>query len=607
MGIRSRRIKDALSRIAFWGLLGMFLMSACSSITLELHDDSPIGTVWKLNKNLEGLQHLASACMNADSVAIFSLAYNEDGSVLYWLSMKTEGDIELFSEVVSEEVFVPELSMNRDEGVFYWTVNGSYLMDSDGNRISVTDLTKPISFLVYEDVIRCRVNDVVVGEYPVTKAVDYLARDVSVDYDLDNSVFNLQLSSGFSSILPTISGFNMLEENVQNQSFYKDVFLDAGIALTSRKSLAAADYLGLSLEGISFPYSGATSKDRAIQTAIVSGDSDDLNGRLLYPDGQPRYRLLFVNGGNSSSHGQSLDGNALKNMRAFVEHGGGYVGTCAGAFFASNGVDGKADNPYYLSVWPGMMQHTGLSKTSSGMFIEENSPLLQYYDFGGDHYVDSVRHNTGGYPAEFPLRTEILARYDYPKKGAVHRKPSIWAYKKNLQSGRVIMEGSHPEEVKDGERRDLTAAMMLYAMDGVGVATLKGYLKNGEARVMDKKTSDNNPAYTRIGDLQTHHFATYIPPDARNIRVEVSSNSKCDLALMMNQGTYAFSDDSEYRSTESGSDQLLFFPSIREGFWFVSVKCLTSVAVKEVDYGQEYVGNLEVLNGIPYQIRISWD
>ena len=234
MGIRSRRIKDALSRIVFWGLLGMFLMSACSSITLEIHDDSPIGTVWKLNKNLEGLQHLASACMNADSVAIFSLAYNEDGSVLYWLSMKTEGDIELFSEVVSEEVFVPELSMNRDEGVFYWTVNGSYLMDSDGNRISVTDLTKPISFLVYEDVIRCQVNDVVVGEYPVTKAVDYLARDVSVDYDLDNCVFNLQLSSGFSSILPTISGFHMLEENVQNQSFYKDVFLDAGIALTSK-------------------------------------------------------------------------------------------------------------------------------------------------------------------------------------------------------------------------------------------------------------------------------------------------------------------------------------------------------------------------------------
>lgn len=595
-------------RVALWVLIVLPLMSACLNKAFEPEgDESPIGTVWKLNKNLEGLQNLANACMKSDSVALFNIAYNEDGSVLYWLSMKEVGDIELFSEVVSEEVLVPELSMNRDGDCFFWTVNGSYLMSPDGNRISVTDLTRPISFLVYKDVIRCRVNDVVVGEYPVTKAVDYLAKDVSIDYDLEDSVFILQLSSGFTSFLPTISDFHLLEENVQNRSFYKDVFLDAGIALTSRKSLAAADYLGLSLEGISFPYSGATSNDRATQTAIVSGDSDDLNGRLLYPDGQPRYRLLFVNGGNSNLHGQSLDRNALNNMRSFVQNGGSYVGTCAGAFFASNGVDGKANNPYYLSVWPGMMQHTGLSKTSSGMFIEENSPLLRYYDFGGDHYVDSIRHNTGGYPVEFPLRTEILARYDYPKKGSVHRKPSIWAYKKNNQSGRIIMEGSHPEEVKDGERRDLTAAMMLYAMDGVGVATLKGYLKNGEARVMDKKTSDNNPAYTRIGDLQTHHFAAYIPSDARNIQVELSSSSKCDFALMMNQETYAFSDVAEYRSAVPGAKQQLSFPSIREGFWFIAVQCLTTVTVKETDYGQEYIGKTEVLNGVPYKISISWE
>ena len=594
-------------RISLWGLVVVSLISACLKKALEPADDSPIGTVWKLNKNMEGLQNLANACMKSDSVALFNLMYNDDGSVLYWLSMKEVGDIELFSEVVSEEVLVPELSMNRDGDCFFWTVNGSYLMDSDGNRISVTDLTKPISFLVYEGVIRCRVNDVVVGEYPVTKAVDYLARDVSIDYNLDDNVFNLRLSSGFTSFLPTISEFHLLEVKVPNRSFYKDVFLDAGVALTSRKSLAAAQHLGLSLEGISFPYSGATSIDKAMQTSIVAGDSEDLNGRLLYPDGQPRYRLLFVNGGNSTSHGQSLDLNALKNMRTFVQNGGCYVGTCAGAFFASNGFDGNANYPYYLSVWPGMMQHTGLSKTSSGMFIEENSPLLRYYDFGGDHYVDSIRHNEGGFPVEFPLRTEILARYDYPKKGAVHRKPSIWAYKETIKSGRVVMEGSHPEEVKDGERRDLTAAMMLYAMDGVGVATLKGYLKNGEARVMDKNTSDNNPAYTRIGDLQTHHFAAYIPSDARNIRVELSSSSKCDFALMMNQGTYAFSDEAEYRSAVPGAKQQLSFPSIREGFWFIAVQCLTTVTVKETDYGQEYGGKTEVLNGVPYKISISWE
>lgn len=586
----------------------MLLSSACTKeVVTPRNDDSPVGTIWKLNKNIDGLTKLASACMRADSVALFNLIYNEDGSVLYWLSMKEVGDIELFSEVVSEEVLVPELSMNRDGNCFYWMVNGSYLMDPEGSRISVTDSARPISFLVYEDVIRCRVNETVVGEYPVTKAVDYLAKDILIEYDSDNSEFTLKLSSGFTAFLPTISDFHLLEENVQNRSFYKDVFLDAGIALTSRKSLAAAEYLGLSLEGISFPYSNASSSDREMQIAIIAGDSNDSNGRLLYPDGQPRYKLLFVNGGNSTTHGQSLSTKGLENMSSFVENGGCYVGTCAGAFLASNGYDGMSDYPSYLWIWPGMMRHSGLRNVHTGMFIEKNSPLLDYFDFGGDNYVANIRHNLGGYPESLPLRTEILARFDYPKNSNLHRKPSIWAYKNSQYTGRIVMEASHPEEVPDGERRDLTAAMMQYAMDGRGVASVKGFLKNGVERMMDKTTEEKKPAYTRIGDLQTHHFASYIPSGAKNIRVELSSSSDCDFALMMDHGTYAFSDVAEYQSRIHGSNQQLFFPSLPEGFWFIAVQCLTTVKVKETDYGQEYVGNLEVLNGIPYQISISWE
>ena len=600
-------IEKVVSRLVLSGFFVVSLSSACLKQALEPEEDgTPSNAVWKLNKNVKGLRDLANACMNADSVAIFNLTYNEDKSVLYGLCMQGEGGVELYSEIVSEEILVPELSMTWDENAFYWTVNGTYLTDLDGNRISVTDLTKPVSFLLHDEAISCRVKDSIVDEYPFTKA-DYLQKDVAIDFDTDSSVFNVRLSSGYRTTLPTISGFHLIDTTVANQSFYKDIFLDAGIALTSRKSLAAAKYLGLSLEGISFPYAKATANDQTKQTAIISGDPKDLNGRLLYPDGQPRYRLLFVNGGNSISHGQSFGGNSLDNMRAFVRNGGSYVGTCAGAFFAANGVDGKADYPYYLSVWPGMMRHTGLNNSSTGMFIEKDSPLLQYYDFGGDHYVDSVRHNAGGYPVKFPLRTEILARFDYPKLSSIHRKPCIWAYKETPRSGRVVMEASHPEEVQDGERRDLTAAMLLYALDGVGMTTLKGFLNNGEERVMDKSTPDNNPAYTRIGDLQTHHFAVYLPPDARSIRVEMDSPSDCDFALMMNQGTYAFSDEAEYRSSVPGARQQLSFPVLREGIWFIAVQCLTTVTVKETDYGQEYSGKTEVLNGVPYKIMISWE
>ena len=210
--------KVKVSRIFVFGVLIVSLMSACANTPLEPEEEEdrrPYEAVLKLDKNVAGLRKLAEACMSADSVAVFHIEYNEDRSVLYWLSMKAGGDIELFSEVVSEEILIPELSMNRDDGVFYWTVNGAYLLDSDESRIAVTDYSKAITFLLYDDAIRCEVNNTVVGSYPVTKAVDYLARDVSIDYDLDNSAFNLRLSSGFRTVLPTISEFHLLEENVQ--------------------------------------------------------------------------------------------------------------------------------------------------------------------------------------------------------------------------------------------------------------------------------------------------------------------------------------------------------------------------------------------------------
>lgn len=602
-----RYVQSLVKLALLFGLVVSFLL-ACQNNTIEYEEENSAKVaVWKLNKNVTGLKILADACMTLDSIAVFNIQYNGDGSVLYMLDMKEAGDIELFSEVISDEIRVPELSMELVDGIFFWTVNGAPLIESEGERISVTDSTKPISFLLQDGVVYCLVKNTVVGIYPSTKTGGYLAKDIAFEYDFDNSVFNIRLSSGYRTTMPTVSVFSFLNELVPNKSYYKDVFLDAGIALTSRKSLSAAEYLCLSLEGISFSSDNPSSKESHLQNAIVSGDSNDSNGRLLYPDGQPRYKLLFVNGGLSYDHGESLGERGLQAMRAFVKNGGSYVGTCAGAFFASNGYNGKKDYRYYLSVWPGMMRYTNLERSYTGMLLEKGSPLLQYHGFDGDFYVDSIWHNKGGYPESFPSGTEILARYDYPKKTAIHNKPSIWAYKESHQSGRIVLTGSHPEVESHGEKRDLMAAMMRYALDGVGSVSIKGFLKNGEERHMDKKTEDRDPAFTRIGDLQTHHFATFIPSDAKNVRVVVDSSSDCDLSLMMCQDTYAFTDNAQYCSNVPGPRQNLSFSTIREGIWYVSVQCLTTVTVEETDYGQKYVGSKEVLNGIPYRISISWE
>ena len=395
--------------------------------------------------------------------------------------------------------------------------------------------------------------------------------------------------------------------NVPQNAFYKDVFLDAGVGLTSRKFLYAADYLGLFTEGISFSASNASDEEIALQNRIIGGDQNDTNGRLLYPDGQPRFRLLFVNGGSSTTHGSSLSKRALDNMKQFVLNGGSYVGTCAGAFFASCGYDDNTNYPNYLSLWPSTINHTGISNTTTGMFIEPDSPLLNYYEFGGDIYVADIRHNGGGYPVDLPPQTEVLALYDYPSKTDVHLQPSVWTYKDNEYTGRVIMEGSHPEEVAIGELRDLTASMILYAVDGVGATTLKGNLKNGEPRLMIKRTEDNDPLFTRIGDLQCHHFVFELPEHANIIRIEVNSSVDCDLQLAVCHSTFAYPEDADYVSPSIGSHQQLFFSELSSGKWFVTVKCHTTIAVTETEYGQSYTDNVDVLNGIPYEIVASWE
>jgi hypothetical protein len=97
------------------------------------------------------------------------------------------------------------------------------------------------------------------------------------------------------------------------EGYYKDLFMDGGVSLTSRESLPAADYLGLSMEYL------ATS-DQLLQNSILLGNSDDTNGVLLYPDGQPRFRCIFMNGGSATYHGKSLGESGRERIRNFFHY-----------------------------------------------------------------------------------------------------------------------------------------------------------------------------------------------------------------------------------------------------------------------------------------------
>lgn len=401
--------------------------------------------------------------------------------------------------------------------------------------------------------------------------------------------------------------------DVPIKAFFKDVFMDGGVHLSSRTTLPVTDYLGLSLEYF-ITSSDNSNEDLAAQKKVINSSPDDINGRLLYPDGAPRYRLVYVNGGNAHTHGSSLEAEGRKNFNTFVKNGGCYIGSCAGAYLAAQGSDTKLYSEY-LGLWPSRATNCHLEDTYTGHFIDPDSPLLKYYDFGGDNYVENVYHNGGCYCAEEDMvpGTVSLARYDYDKDPSehnnMHGKTSMWAYKApdDPHYGCVIMCGSHPEGIAEGERLDLMAAMVKYVLERQGTATIKGILHKGETRTMDQSAAAEKPEYARIGDMQCHHFAIWIPEGAKNVKITLEPKESYNFKLMLAKDTFAFPEDAQHTfQGVSGAVVTASFPSLAAGQWYITVQCTSTVTTAKGEYGCDYSAT-GILNGASYKISASWD
>lgn len=406
----------------------------------------------------------------------------------------------------------------------------------------------------------------------------------------------------------------------RTQGYYKDLFMDGGCSLNAYPDLPAADYLGLSMEQLTTAERlEMTRLDTIAQNYLLVGNPLDENGILLYPDGEPRFRAVYLNGGKALGHTKSLTEEGREHFRTFLKNGGSVVGTCAGAFMVSLGAvrdTGYVPRPEYLCLWPGWTVGTGLEKSATGMTVEPGSPLLQYYDFGGDMQIDSVRHNGGCYAymeENVPEGTEVLLRYigDTLKlKKSIHQKVSAWAWKENQQTGRVVVIGSHPERMVEGDRMELMSAMLRYALDGNGTVRLKGTLEKGVAREMIRTTGDNDPAFTRIGDRQYHHFAVDVPKGVKEITVTLASPDKWagrfDLWLFADGQDYAFRENARYKDIRHGTDKHFTIPVKKAGRYYISVYCATTVDAGETFYGVQYSGRTDVLNGVPYQLKVNW-
>lgn len=476
---------------------------------------------------------------------------------------------------------------------------------------------------------------------------------------------------------------------VKARGFYKSLFVDGGMFLTSNDStinLPAIDFLDLEND---YEYFGSSVNDDltpasdsmqnlTIQNGImVSAPAattiiwNDANGVLVYPDGSPRFRMMYVNGGSSKNHGPTLGAEGRARIHDYYTNGGSYVGTCAGAIIASTYIDGNSESDnfynnsdpsknYSFGIWPGRVTHTSLPPsistyptvyTCQKVLPDMGALGPVYYGFATADTLEDTRHHGGCYLPHTEknagiIREELLS-FQYCKNSGVPEASrytesnaasmpkfqkkngdpvrivdsvSTWAYKASSASGRAVLCGSHPEgkNCNTGKQLNLMSFMLRYAMDGNGSPVVKtGDLALGYTRAMNLSTSDADPAHTKIGDRQYHHFRFEAASDIENFVLTLDSEfgpaSGVNLYLALRRGGLAWISDADYVLCNRGGQKSISVKNLPAGTWYVSVYCATTVTATPTEIPTTsskiaywcYSGHTEVLDGIAYTIKIG--
>jgi glutamine amidotransferase-like uncharacterized protein len=179
-----------------------------------------------------------------------------------------------------------------------------------------------------------------------------------------------------------------------------------------------------------------SSNKKFIYSTAVEINSQTLEG----------YDVLIIPGGDASEYIQNsrIDNSSIKQ---FVSGGKGYLGICAGAFAASNYVDG------YYSGW-------GLEPDVTAETVDYEGNLSIYTTSFGKHLTSSsvvtIYHQNG--PALLTNNTNhILSTFADNNTGYEGYADMVG---ESYGSGRVILSGSHPE--LEPENQELLENMLLW-------------------------------------------------------------------------------------------------------------------------------------------------
>jgi len=178
-----------------------------------------------------------------------------------------------------------------------------------------------------------------------------------------------------------------------------------------------------------------------------------VNARQIKNGVLENIQIFCVPGGNMYQYAEDLSSKGIENIRDFIQGGGGYVGICGGAYFASERVVWRGNQlpMMSLNLFPGTAQGPYkeiIPYPDSGMcqviIVEPTHPITQTEP-------DSAWMLYYWGPALIPENNAyvtILGRYD------ITNQPVMLALE--YGQGRAFLIGTHPEIEEDSDRDDVT-------------------------------------------------------------------------------------------------------------------------------------------------------
>lgn len=225
-------------------------------------------------------------------------------------------------------------------------------------------------------------------------------------------------------------------------AFLAAFLLPAAISLAAdpivRIPVALYDDAGSAGKGI--PRVEELLKDHA-RFAVTKLKAADIQSGAL-----SRYKVVIFTGGSGGKQASTLTPSGVEAVRKFVDHGGGYIGICAGAYLACQGFSWSAGILNAQTVSPKWRRGTGdviIEPTKSGHEILR-LPKPQY----PVRYANGPIIKPANNPALSPYETLASFRTELAENGTpvgvMVNSPAIVSG--TFGKGRVICSSGHPEQ-----------------------------------------------------------------------------------------------------------------------------------------------------------------